>query len=43
MVARYGRREVIAILVGGHRSEAVAAAARVPDLGIDHAGAPTRP
>lgn len=46
MVARYGGEEIIAILVGGDRSEAAAAAARVlravADLGIDHAGAPTR-
>ena len=47
MVARYGGEEIIAILVGGDRSEAAAAAARVlksvGDLGIAHAGSVTRP
>ncbi len=47
MVARYGGEEIIAILVGGDRSEAAAAAARVlkavADLGIAHAGSATRP
>ena len=47
MVARYGGEEIIAILVGGDRSEAAAAAARVlksvADLGIAHAGSVTRP
>jgi diguanylate cyclase (GGDEF)-like protein len=45
MVARYGGEEIIAILVGGDRSEAAAAAARVlkavADLGIAHAGSTT--
>lgn len=47
MVARYGGEEIIAILVGGDRSEAVAAATRIlksiADLGIAHAGSVTRP
>lgn len=47
MVARYGGEEIIAILVGGDRGEAAAAAARVlksvADLGIAHAGSATRP
>jgi diguanylate cyclase (GGDEF)-like protein len=47
MVARYGGEEIIAILVGGDRSEAAAAAARVlaavAGLGIAHAGSGTRP
>ncbi len=47
MVARYGGEEIIAILVGGDRSEAAAAAARVlkavADLAIAHAGSATRP
>jgi diguanylate cyclase (GGDEF)-like protein len=46
MVARYGGEEIIAILVGGDRHEAAAAAARVlksvADLGIAHAGSATR-
>ena len=47
MVARYGGEEIIAILVGGDRSEAAAAAARVhaavAALNIAHAGSATRP
>jgi diguanylate cyclase (GGDEF)-like protein len=47
MVARYGGEEIIAILVGGDRSEAAAAAARVlaavAGLGIAHAGSGTQP
>ncbi len=47
MVARYGGEEIIAILVGGDRGEAAAAAARVQAavaaLNIAHAGSATRP
>jgi diguanylate cyclase (GGDEF)-like protein len=47
VVARYGGEEIIAILVGGDRSEAVTAAARVlksvADLGIAHTASATRP
>jgi diguanylate cyclase (GGDEF)-like protein len=47
MVARYGGEEIIAILVGGDRVQAAAAAAAVAkavtDLGIVHGGSTTRP
>jgi diguanylate cyclase (GGDEF)-like protein len=47
VVARYGGEEIIAILVGGGRAEAAAAAQRVlqavADLGIVHSASPTRP
>jgi diguanylate cyclase (GGDEF)-like protein len=47
MIARYGGEEIIAILVGGNRTEAAAAATRilksVADLGIAHGGSTTRP
>ncbi|MBS0580210.1 MAG: diguanylate cyclase [Proteobacteria bacterium] len=47
IVARYGGEEIIAILVGGGRDQAVLAAERVlravADLGIAHAGSATRP
>ncbi len=47
MVARYGGEEIIAILVGGDRAQASAAAAgvikAVADLGIAHGGSATRP
>jgi diguanylate cyclase (GGDEF)-like protein len=47
MIARYGGEEIIAILVGGSRPEAAAAATRilksVADLGIAHGGSTTRP
>ena len=47
MVARYGGEELIAILAGGDRAYAATIAAEilkaVTDLGIAHAGSPTRP
>ena len=47
VVARYGGEEIIAILVGGDREEALAAAEgvrrAVTDLGIAHGGSTTRP
>jgi len=47
VVARYGGEEIIAILVGGDRTDATAAAERVlqavSNLGIAHGGSDTRP
>ena len=47
VVARYGGEEIIAILVGGDRDEALAAAEgvrrAVTELGIAHGGSTTRP
>ena len=47
MIARYGGEEIIAILVGGSRTEAGGAAGRitkaVTDLGIAHGASTTRP
>jgi diguanylate cyclase (GGDEF)-like protein len=47
VVARYGGEEIAAILVGGDRAEAAAAAERalqaVADLGIAHSASTTRP
>jgi diguanylate cyclase (GGDEF)-like protein len=47
VVARYGGEEIIAILVGGDRADASAAAEQVlkavADLGIAHGGSDTRP
>jgi diguanylate cyclase (GGDEF)-like protein len=47
VVARYGGEEIIAILVGGDRADAAAAAERVlksvTNLGIAHGGSDTRP